>query len=212
MYKGTTIYLRLLEPEDYEITYKWRNDYEIQRMICGPMRYISKEMEKNWALKKSLDNTNDIYLAICLIENDKMIGWYSINDIDYRNRKCVCGGIVIGDKNYKDGTAYQEAGRLAFDYIINELNMNRISGSCLREHIMSRADMEASFWTLEGIERQAIFKNGKYHDICHYAILRDEYLDHVKNGDYDNRLQTLANIIKRLRKEERTKSKHEQII
>ena len=202
LFRGKMVYLRLLEPEDYEITYKWRNDYNNQKMTCGPIRFISKEMERNWTQNHSLDNSYNLYLAICLIENNEMIGWYSINNIDHRNQKCECGGIVIGDKRYKDGMAYREAGDLAFQYIINELNMNRITGSCLKEHILSRADMEASFWKLEGIERQAIYKNGEYHDVCHYAILRDEYLEHLRNGDYDDLTLRIAKAVRKLRKEQ----------
>lgn len=201
MLKGKTIYLRLFEPEDYQKTYEWHNDFDIQKSTCGPLRFVSKEIEKSWVLSKSTNNQKDIYLAICLIENDEMIGWYSISNIDYLNRKCHCSGVVIGDKKYRDGTAYREAGDLAFQYIINELNMNRITGSCLKEHILSRADMEASYWKLEGIERQAIFKNGQYHDICHYAILRDEYFEHFRNGDYSDLTLRIAKAVKRLRKE-----------
>ena len=201
MLKGKTIYLRLFEPDDYEKTYLWHNNFDIQKSTCGPIRFISKEIEKNWVSSKSNNNQGDIYLAICLIENDEMIGWYSIANIDFLNRKCHCSGVVIGDKRYRDGVAYREAGDLAFQYIINELNMNRISGSCLKEHILSRADMEASYWKLEGIERQAIFKNGEYHDICHYAILREEYLKHLRNGDYKDLTLRIARIVKKLRKE-----------
>lgn len=205
MLRGNIIYLRLFEPEDYEKTYVWHNDFDMQRWTCGPLRFVSKEIEKNWVISKSSNNQNDIYLAICLIENDEMIGWYSISNLDYLNRKCDCSGVVIGDKKYRDGTAYREARDLALQYIINELNMNRITGSCLKEHILSRAAMEASFWKLEGIERQAVFKNGEYHDICHYAILRDEYFEHLRNGDYDDLTLKIAKAVKRLRKEESIK-------
>ncbi len=201
MLKGDIIYLRLFEPEDYHKTYLWHNDFDIQKSTCGPIRFVSQEIEKSWVLAKSSHNQIDLYLAICTIENDEMIGWYSITNIDYLNRKCHCSGVVIGDKRYRDGTAYQEAGSLAFQYIINELNMNRVTGSCLREHVLSRAEMEASYWKLEGIERQAIYKNGKYHDICHYAILRDEYFDHLNKGEYANKVLRLAQIAKRIRKE-----------
>ena len=203
MLKGNTIYLRLFEPDDYEKTYQWHNDFDLQKSTCGSLRFVSKEIEKSWVLSKATHNQNDIYLAICLIENDEMIGWYSISDIDFLNRKCHCSGVVIGDKRFRDGEAYQEAGHLAFQFIINELNMNRVTGSCLREHIMSRADMEASLWTLEGIERQSVFKNGEYHDICNYAILREEYLEHKKNGDLDprQRIRRMGKIIKRLKDE-----------
>lgn len=206
-YKGEIVYLRLLEPEDFELTYKWRMDDGFQRMICAPFRFNSKELERNWAKHYSTNDSRDMYLAICLVENDQMIGWYSINNIDYCNRKCHCGGIVIGDKDYRDGFAYQEAGRLSFKFIMNELNMNRVTGSCLREHILSRAEMEASLWKLEGIERQSLFKDGSYHDVCRYAILRDEYLENLANGEYEPelKLRRFAKIIKRLRSEVGTK-------
>lgn len=210
MLRGDYIYLRLFEPEDYVNTYRWHNDLEIQSTICCPLRIVSKEIERNWTQKVSLDNTNNIYFAICLIENDEMIGWYSINDIDYRNRKCNCGGVVIGEKKYRDGVAYTEAGKLAFRYIINELNMNRITGSCMREHVMSRALMEASCWTLEGIARQAIFKNGCYHDICYYSILREEYLEHYLKGDFNERVMNVAlgKAIKRIKSELKELKQH----
>lgn len=201
MLKGKIIYLRLFEPNDFEKTYQWHNDYDIMSATCGAFRFVSKEIERKWVQSKAENNQKEIYLAICAIENDEMIGWYSISDIDYLNRKCHCSGVVIGDQRYRDGVAYQEAGNLAFNYIVNELNMNRISGSCLKEHILSRAAMEAFYWTLEGVERQAVFKNGKYHDICHYAILRDEYMEHLKNGDYDNMEIKVAKAVKRMRKD-----------
>ena len=201
MLKGKIVYLRLFEPGDYEKTYLWHNDYDLMSTTCGPFRFVSKEIERNWVQSKAENNQKEIYLAICAIENDEMIGWYSISNIDYINRKCHCSGVVIGDNRYRDGSAYQEAGRLAFNYIINELNMNRVSGSCLRELALSRAVMEASFWTLEGIERQAIYKNGKYHDIFRYSILRDEYLEHLKNGDYKNSTLSIARAVKRIREE-----------
>ena len=201
MLKGSVIYLRLFEPEDYVKTYEWHNDFNLQKSTCGPLRFVSKEIEKSWVLSKSSHNLNEIYLAICAIENDEMIGWYSITDIDFRNRKCHCSGVVIGDKRYRDSIAYREAGDLAFQYIINELNMNRITGSCLKDHILSRANMEASYWTLEGIERQSLYKNGIYHDICRYAILRDEYLYHLQRGDYNDLTLRIAKAVKKLRRE-----------
>lgn len=197
--RGKTVYLRLFEPEDYEKTYVWHNDFDLQKTTCGPLRFVSKEIERNWVMSKATHNQSDIYLAICLVKNDEMIGWFSINNIDYLNRKCHCGGVVIGDKRYRDSIAYQEAGDLAFEYIITELNMNRISGTCLREHIVSRAAMEASFWKLEGIERQAVYKGGSYHDICHYAILRDDFLEHYENGDYNNLPLRMAKMVRKLR-------------
>ena len=201
---GKYVYLRLFEPGDYEKTYVWHNDFDLQKSTCGPLRFVSKEIEKNWVMSKATHNQSDIYLAICLVENDEMIGWYSINNIDFLNRKCHCSGVVIGDKRYRDGTSFQEAGELAFLYIMNELNMNRVTGSCLREQIVSRAVMEAGFWKLEGIERQAVYKGGCYHDIGHYAILRDEFCEHYENGDYNDLPSRIAKMVRKIRNEFKT--------
>lgn len=143
----------------------------------------------------------DIYLAICDKATDKMIGWYSINDIDYRNRKCHCGGVIIGDKDFRGGDAYQEAGLMALDYLFDEMNMHRVTGSCLSTHIMSRATMESRGYKLEAIEREAIFKGGKYHDICKYSILEEEYRRFKTNFNDQGYLLQLAKNVRRIKSE-----------
>lgn len=203
LYKGNIIYLRLLEPEDWETTHSWRVNYDMQKMTCGPIRFISKEMEKNWAQSRAMSNISDIYLAICAIESNEMIGWISVNDIDHRNQKCKCGGIVIGKKKYQDGLASFEASRLMLKYVFDELNMNMLRGACLKEHVFSRANMEAKFYELEGIEKEGIFKGGKFHDILHYALSRKEYYLHRENGDYDDSkvIKRLVRLIKQIKNE-----------
>ena len=192
MYKGETIYLRLFEPEDFEKTYAWRTNLDMQKLTCGPIRFVSKEIEKKWVLDKSTTNCRDIYMAICANESDKMVGYMSLNEIDYLNRTCVGGGIVIGDADYRDGFAYIEAELLEFDYVFNQLNMNRYSGECLRDHILSRANLLALGFCQEGIKRQAIYKNGKYNDVLIFSLLREEYYKLIERNCY-----TFSNIAKK---------------
>ena len=185
IFRGNTIYLRLMEPQDYETTYPWRNDYNIQKMTCGPLRFISEEMEKNWAQNRSLDNTHDIYLAVCSIEDNKMIGYTSINDINYINRSCDIGGIVIGDKSSRDGNEITEVYLLLLSYVFDQLNMNRTYGHFLEEHTMTAINVKTYFYEIEGCERQAVYKDGKYHDVILVGLLREDYYRHKEAGDYD---------------------------
>lgn len=201
MLKGNFIYLRMLEPEDYELTHKWHTDYNIQKMTCGQFRFVSKAIEKNWAMAKSTANAHDIYLAICANENNRMIGYISINEIDYVHRSCHCGGVVVGEKQYRNMREYVEAVSLVHDYAFNHLNMNRISGACLEEHMMSRAEMEGFYYDLEGIEREAIFKNGCYHDKRNYALMSKTYFEHKEKEDYelDAIIRRIAHIVKKMK-------------
>lgn len=198
VFKSETIYLRLLEPEDYETTYKWRNNYDMQKMTCGPLRFISKEMEKNWAHNRSLDNTNNIYMAICLNENDKMIGYTSINDINTINRSCDIGGIVIGDKEARNGNEIVEVYLLLLAYIFDQMNMHRTYAYYLDFHMMSAACLEAHFYQIEGCKREAVYKDGKYHNMMCTGLLRDEYYEHRNKGDYEI-AATAKRLVKTLR-------------
>lgn len=193
--KGKNIYLRLFEPEDYEKTYKWHNDWELQKMTCGTIRFVSKEIERKWVLEKATNNSKDIYLAICLNETDEMVGYISLNDIDMLNRTIVGGGIVV-DKKFQDGVIWYEAGDLARQYAFDVLNMNRYTASCLVEHKASRLIVEACGYTLEGIRRQAVYKDGKYHDVCCYSLLRHEYYELRAAGRYEfkNFLKTMRQL------------------
>ena len=182
--KGKNIYLRLFEPEDYEKTYVWHNDRAVQKMTCGPIRFVSKEIERKWVYDKATNNTKDIYLAICLNNTDEMVGYISLNDIDLLNRSVHGGGIVI-DKKYQDGVIWYEAGDLVRRYAFDELNMNRYTASCLAEHKASRMIVEACGYTLEGIRRESVYKDGRYHDVCCYSLLRSEYYKLREEGRYD---------------------------
>jgi RimJ/RimL family protein N-acetyltransferase len=193
MLKGKYVYLRMLESEDWELTYKWHNDVDIQRMTCGPIRVVSKDIEKAWVNSVSTNNRNDLYLAICDIATDKMIGFMSLNNIDHQYQSCHWGGIVIGDKNYQDGIMYLEASLLILDYAFNQLNMHRVTGSCLKEHVMSRSQSHALYFEQEGIQREAVYKNGRYYDVCTFALLKDSYNFHIMANDY-----AMSSVVKRL--------------
>lgn len=200
MLKGRNIYLRLIEPEDYELTYQWHNDNELQKLTMGPIFVASKEIEKNWAISKANNNQKDIYFAICLNENDQMIGFTSITNIDYKNRICA-GGVLIGDKKYRDGFAYIESHILKINYIFEELNMHRYENSCLEEHTWTRAALDAFMFTYEGTQRDKIYKNGKYHDIRNYSILKHEFFEYKEKGEYEfnNLLKKVVKNVKALK-------------
>lgn len=182
--KDFSIYLRAFETDDYRIINKWRNDLEMQRLTCGPIRYVSSEMEKVWVQTKMMNNTAEIYLAICSKETNVMIGYTSLVQINYINRSAKIGGMVIGDNNYRDGQALIEANYMILDYAFSELNMHRVYTEYLPEHIMTKYLCESLFYNVEGVSRDAVYKLGRFHDVINIAILKEEFDTHLKNGEY----------------------------
>jgi len=181
---GYSIFLRGFEMEDAPLINRWRNNPEIQKLVSTSFKYVSLDIEKEWVKSKMMDNRKDIYLAICLNDDSrKMVGYVSVNNINYLNRTAVGGGIVI-DPLYQDGIIRYEVGMLIRELVFNHLNINRYEGKCLSEHIASRIIMEASGYKLEGICREVIYKDGKYHDQCVYSLLRADYEEWMERGDY----------------------------
>jgi ribosomal-protein-alanine N-acetyltransferase len=132
-----------------------------------------------------LNNTKDIYLAICLNdESKKMIGYASINNIDMINRKADCGGIVIGEKNERNGKVLIDTFLLIFEHVFNDLGIHRFTGACLEEHKNSRIMMEMLGFKKEGIAIDAIYKEHKYHDVYNYVILDSDFCNFVNQEKY----------------------------
>ena len=190
-----SVYLRAFEPDDYKLISVWRNDPNMQDLTSGTYRHISSLREKDWVLNKINDNVNDIYWAICVNdETKKMIGYTSVNNIDFVHRKADHGGIIIGDVDYRDGFSLIDTIILTLDYVFMELNINRIEALCLSKHKTSIKMLKMMGYSLEGLKRQSKYKHGEYNDQYVYSILKSEYKKLSQEGNYSKN-----KIIKRLR-------------
>lgn len=182
------VYLRMFNENDYIQLYKWRNDPDIQRLVSGPFKYVSLEMEKEWVKSKMLSNRVDIYLAICVIGkdgNEQMIGYTSINGIDNACKKAELGGILIGEKKYHNGVIVYQVGLKTLELAFDHLGLNRLSNSCLAEHTTSVTQILARGFQLEGTLRKSVFKNGCFHDQYIFSILKEEF-DTLRTEGYYN--------------------------
>ena len=168
------IYLRALEIEDYETTIKWRNDDQIWSMVGGPKYFVSSEYEKKWIIN-AINNPKELRLGICLKDTGLLIGMASMVNIDLINRS-VEFSVMIGDKNYWSGGYGTEAIDLLTEYCFNERGFERIWGVILESNLASQKMGAKCGYKVEGVLRNSVFKNGKYHNQVVMSMLREEYL------------------------------------
>lgn len=167
------IYLRALEPQDYLISVKWRNDDEIWNMVGGPKYFVSSEYEKTW-VQKAIFNKDDLVLAICLKENDKYIGNAILSNFDWINRSAR-SGILIGDK-CEWGKGYgTESQMLRLKFAFRERGLERISAYVLESNIGPQKEAEKCGYVKEGLLRNSVFKNGKFHNQYIMSVLRADW-------------------------------------
>lgn len=169
------VYLRGIESSDYQTTFQWRNDEEIFSMVGGQKYYVTIEKEKRWAEQVALDN-NNVRLMVCLKDGDKPIGIVSLTDINYVNRTAH-SHILLGDKSSWGRGYGTEALRQLLTYAFDELGMNRVEAQILDTNAGSIRMHQKCGYVEEGIKRESIYKQGKYHNQLMVAVLKKDYAE-----------------------------------
>jgi diamine N-acetyltransferase len=178
---GDHIRFRALERDDVPIFVKWLNDPEVLRGILQH-NPVSRATEENWFEGMIKHPPDEQVLGIEVKEVDseagqevwKLIGTWSFETIDWRNRSAEFG-IMIGDKSCWNKGYGTEAVRLLCQHGFNALNLNRIYLHVFENNPRAIRAYEKAGFIVEGRERQAEFKDGRFVDSLRMSLLRDEF-------------------------------------
>lgn len=195
-----TVTFRDFEERDIDFIYKCKNDVKLNSMIVGQFKPFSYEDAVKWVHGCMGEHETFKFQAIATNdEEERIIGWLSLSDIDTVNHKACYHGLVIGDKDYQDGFAWIESYLFIMEQAFDVYKLNRLYGTHLKEHKTSSFSIELFHWSYEGCEGQSIFKNNRYYDLNFVGILREEYNRSKELGEYE-----LSSIIRRFRKLKKT--------
>jgi RimJ/RimL family protein N-acetyltransferase len=179
MLKGEKVLLRPLKRSDVTSFLKWFNDMEVTQYLS--MYLTMTEMaEEKWIEDAAtrIRAGTDVYFIIEAIEGDstKPIGTIGLHGISSKDHSASLG-IAIGEKEYWGHGYGTEATRLILEYGFRQLNLHRIASSTLAFNERSIKLHKRVGFQEEGRLREAIFKNGHFHDLFVFGILRDEWRD-----------------------------------
>ena len=169
-----SVYLRALEPEDYLSLYKWRNDFKITDLLGGNRFYVSKHREKQWVESSIKEDKTNLRMAICFSESQCFIGLVNLTNIDHVNKKAEFS-IFIGDKGIHGKGYGSISTKLILKHAFEKLNLNKVWLSVLQSNKVGQYLYQKIGFKIDGIIRQDIFKNNKYHDLIIMSMLKNEY-------------------------------------
>ena len=177
MLKGNKVTLRPVKRADISFFLKWFNDPEVIQYLGAylPMTEMAEEkfIEE---LSNPARSQGQVLLVIEANEGDinKPIGNCALNGINSKDHAAMFG-IGIGEKDYWSKGYGTEAARLLLNYGFEQLNLYRIFSTALAFNERSLRLHRKVGFKEEGRARQAMFKNGQYHDLVHFGILREEW-------------------------------------
>jgi RimJ/RimL family protein N-acetyltransferase len=168
------VYLRAFEKNDEDFLIALRSTKDLFRYTGGNTYFASSEHSKKLLQDNIINNQEQLYLLICLCENNLPIGYLSIINIDHLNKKTQWGGIIIDPKVSGNGYATLAAQKM-IKYVFEELNMNRIYGYWLEDNLASLRMAEKLGFQVEGILREHVFKENKYQNLYVCSLLKKDY-------------------------------------
>ncbi|WP_399457241.1 GNAT family N-acetyltransferase [Virgibacillus dokdonensis] len=175
MFVSKQVKLRKMHIEDVELYHAWRNDMDVMFFTNPALDTYALSETKAFVEGVILHSTSSKSYIIEDKETDKAIGITSLIHIDQKNRNAECI-IDIGEKDYWGRGVGKEALKLLLDYAFLELNFHRVSLRVFSFNERAIQLYRKLGFKQEGVSRQALFRNGNWHDMIHMAILQQEYM------------------------------------
>jgi RimJ/RimL family protein N-acetyltransferase len=172
--------LRAIQAEDWEGHYYNRFDTPARRLLeCAVELPPTLAEAKKFSETFSDFSTGNGRLMFT-IENLKSenIGGINLNSIDERN-----GTFSIGiqiDQNYRGQGYGTRAVRILLRYAFFERRLNKFNDYVLEGNEASATMMKKLGCTQEGIRREVIFTNGKYHNLILFGLTKNEFIENEK--------------------------------
>lgn len=192
---NNSVCFRDFEERDIDFIYRCKNDKKLNNMLVGDWHPFTYAESVKWVHGCMGEHETYKFWAICTNDEDKrIVGWVSLSKIDKVNQSACYHGIVIADPDYRDGFAWIETYCFILQYVFETMGLNRLYGSSIVGHKQSNIAGDLFLFKEEGIQREAVIKEGKFYDVRQTSILKREYFENERNGEY-----TMRAILKRLK-------------
>lgn len=166
--------LRLLDFADNlgEGYSQWLNDPIVCQYNSHHRFPISRQGINDY-ISDMQDSRSNIVFAIIELDSGKHIGNISLQCINNIDRTAEVAFIIGDTESWGKGYA-TEAGIAVCRHAFLELNLNRLYLGTTDNNVGMQRVADKLNFKQEGIRREAIYKNGLYHDIIEYGLLKNE--------------------------------------
>lgn len=173
MIRGKSVYLRPIEREDLSFLLDLANHAYVSGMVVGWDFPVSLHGQQRW-FENSEANAKTRRLMVVDAESNETIGLTGLWDIDWHNSSALTATKLHPDK-IKKGMG-SDAIMVTMAWAFYVVGIRRLYGSILDFNGPSLgAYVRRCGWRIEGLERESIFRKGRWCDLYRVAILRSDF-------------------------------------
>lgn len=173
--QGEKVYLTGLSKEDLAGHYQWFSNPEFLRLFSGnPARPATKEAHEAWFEEASKDQ-NYYNFSIFTQDAKRLVGNCNV-ELDYWSSPTGWLAIMIGEPSDWGKGYGTDAMQILIRFCFMELNLHRVSLSVFAYNTRAIKSYEKLGFVHEGAKREALYRDGIYHDMLLMGMLRREWL------------------------------------
>lgn len=178
MYTGELVRLRDYGKEDLEMAKKFVNTPEVKQYVEPGIPYLyTLANEEKWY--EAISANSDTYnFAIEDRKTGKYLGGCGVNEVDWKNSKVVVG-IFIGASEYRNKGYGTDAMKVLVKFIFEQMNINKVKLGAYSFNQRAIRCYEKVGFQVEGVLKEELFRNGKYHDIVEMSIFKKDYFSRI---------------------------------
>ena len=172
---GRLVALRRPQPTDLPSVVRWYRDREIARLTRYQARPMAEaEVERFFQLRMVAPDA----LAYSIVElpDWRLIGFTTFSSLDGDNGS-VLFHITIGERDAWGRGMGTEATELMLEHAFERLGLHRVGLSVFSYNVRAIRAYEKAGFRIEGRQREAILRDGRYWDEIQMGVLVDEWVE-----------------------------------
>lgn len=168
---GNKVKLCALNESDSSKILEWINNPELKKMI-GTVFPISNLEHKIWFEKKITNNNYERIFGIKEFRGESLIGIIGLKNIDYVNSNAELY-IYLGEEESKGRGLGKDAITTLIKFAFEEMNLHRLYLEVFSYNLPAQSSYKKSGFKVEGILKESLYREGKYHDKVIMGIIKN---------------------------------------
>lgn len=174
MLEGEKVRLRAYTKEDLPKARTYLNEKGVGDMMRGGILFpLRPDDEEKWYESLDANSDKQYGFAIESKEDKNYLGGCGVNGIDAKNRVAMVG-LFLGKEHCGKGYG-TDALRILVDFCFKEVNLNKVKLGVFSFNKRAIRCYENIGFKTEGVLRQEIYRQGRYHDTIIMSLLRSEW-------------------------------------
>lgn len=173
MFKSQDIFLRRMEEEDLPYKVQWINDEEVNETLLFDFPFSLSET-KEW-YKRTHFNRSRWDFVVVENNTNKVVGMTGLINLSQRHKNAQFF-ITLGDKSIWGKGYSKQVIPLVLEFAFCELGLEKVYLFTLENNEKARYIYEKIGFNQEAYKKNEYFIHGKFHNLFHHAILKEEFL------------------------------------